>query len=116
MPREEYLDSIMSENRIQVPVTKLQGILNGAWLNFNISTTNEFKMQERNIAVIFNQNMRKTTEKRVHSDLLDKQSYMTSKLRINLSHKTERVRRCNGGRCNIVTPWTTEEILNLTKS
>ena len=65
----------MSDNRIQVPVTKLQGILNGAWLNFNISTTyqlNEFKMQERNIAVIFNQNMRKSIEKRVHSDLQEK--------------------------------------------
>ena len=44
----------MSENRIQVPVTNLQSILNGTWLNFNISTTyqlDELKIQEKNIAV-----------------------------------------------------------------
>ena len=34
----------MSENRIQVPVTKVQGILKGTWLNFNISTAYQYSV------------------------------------------------------------------------
>ena len=81
----------MSENRIQVPVTKRQGVLCGTWLDFKISITyqlNELKMQEKYCSNI--QNMKK---------LIKKECMMTYLK--------------NGAQCNI---GMTEEILNLTIS